>query len=86
MDILAIEDMEHADALEFTRDTDQRFVQIRDLTKQKCQLQALKVTILAEWQDTKDETPLRNHTETKWQFTMGLSSEETVSSFQKYCD
>ena len=54
MDILAIEDMEHVDALEFTKDTDQRFVQIRDLTKQNSQLQVLKVTILAEWQDTKD--------------------------------
>ena len=58
MDILAIEDMEHVDALEFTRVTDQQLVQIRELKKQDCQLQALKVTILAGWSDTKDETPL----------------------------
>ena len=58
MDILAIEDMEHVDALEFTRVTDQQLVQIRELKKQDCQLQALKVTILAGWSVTKDETPL----------------------------
>ena len=32
MDILAIQDMEHVDALEFTRVTKQRFVQIQKLT------------------------------------------------------
>ena len=32
-------------------------MQIRELTKQGSQLQALKVTILAGWPDTKDETP-----------------------------
>ena len=50
--------MEHADALEFTRVTDRRFVQIRELTKQDSQLQVLKVTILTEWPDTKNKTPL----------------------------
>ena len=33
-------------------------MQIRELTKQGSQLQALKVTILARWTDTKDEIPL----------------------------
>ena len=33
-------------------------MQIRELTKQDSKLQALKVTILAGWPDTKDETPL----------------------------
>ena len=32
MDILAIEDIEHLDAIELTRVADQRFVQIRELT------------------------------------------------------
>ena len=58
MDILGIEDMEHVDALEFTRVTDQRFVQIQELTKEDNQLQAPTVTILAGWPDTKDETLL----------------------------
>ena len=58
MDILAIEDREHGDALEFTRVTNQQFVQIWELTKQHCWLQALKVTILAGWPDTKDIKPL----------------------------
>ena len=40
MDILAIEDREHGDALEFTRVTNQQFVQIWELTKQHCRLQA----------------------------------------------
>ena len=47
MDILAIEDIEHVDVLEFTRVTDQGFVQIPELTKRDSQLKALKVTILA---------------------------------------
>ena len=58
MSILAIEDMKHVDALEYTKVTNQRFVQIRELRKQDSQLKALNVTILARWPDTKDETPL----------------------------
>ena len=58
MDIMAIEDTEHVDALEFMRVTDQQYVQIGELTKQDSQLKALKVLILAGWTDTKDETPL----------------------------
>ena len=58
MDILAKEDLEHAETLEFTRVTDQQSVEIRELTKQDSLLQFLKVMILAEWPDTKDEAPL----------------------------
>ena len=48
INILEIEDMEHVDALESTRVTEQN----RELTKQDSQLQVLKVTILAGWPDT----------------------------------
>ena len=58
MVVLAIEDIERVDALEFTRANGQHFVQIRGLTKQESQLQDLKMTILAGWPHTKDETPL----------------------------
>lgn len=53
INILETEDMEHADALESTRVTEQN----RELTKQDSQLQVLKVTILAGWPDTKNERP-----------------------------
>ena len=58
MDIVILEDMEHVDAVEFTRVTDQQFVQIRELTKQDSQLQAPNVTIVAGWPGTRNETPL----------------------------
>ena len=77
--------MEHVDALKF----DQKIALIQELKKQDSQLQALKVMILAGWLDTKDEIPLciREYwSETNWQFTMGLSSEETMLSFQKHCN
>ena len=67
MEILAKEDLEHAEILEFTRVTDQQSVEIRELTKQDSLLQFLKVMILAGWPDTKDEAPLisgnTDHTE-----------------------
>ena len=58
MDILEMEYMESVNALEFMGVTGQRFMQNQVLTKQESQLQALKITILAVWTDTKDETPL----------------------------
>ena len=72
MDILAIEDMKHVDALQFSS------VQIWELAKQDSQLEALKVTILGGWPGNKDETPHMYQ-------RILLSSEETVSSLQKYC-
>ena len=53
-----MEYMESVNALEFMGVTDQQFMQNQVLTKQESQLQALKITILAVWTDTKDETPL----------------------------
>ena len=58
MDILAKEDLEHLETLEFTRVTDQQSVEIRKLTKQDSLLPFLKMMILAGWLDTKDEAPL----------------------------
>ena len=43
--------MEHVDALELMRVTDQELVQIRELIKQESQLQAVKVMIIARWPD-----------------------------------
>ena len=56
MDVLAIEDMQHVDVLEFNLIFDQQFWQTRELTKRDSQLQALKETILAGWPITKDES------------------------------
>ena len=47
MDILAKEDLEHLETLEFTRVTDQQSVEIRKLTKQDSLLPFLKMMILA---------------------------------------
>ena len=41
--------MEHVDALELMRVTDQELVQIRELIKQESQPQVVKVMIIAGW-------------------------------------
>ena len=82
--------MEHVNALEFTRVTDQRFLQIRELTKQDSQLQAQKVMILAGWPDTKDETPLyiREYWSYRDELTVhnGVIFRGNCLIIQKYCN